>query len=203
MTSNSEIIEVSSSSVEVLSPNSQEKNLTLKSSIVKSDLPKYWAKEYINNSINQVSNVKHKFFLTFLWFTGVRISEALNIRKKDIDFSNKTITIRWLKNRKYNYRNISVNNELLSLMQFYSASINLDDLLFDFSRQRAFQITQQYLGGSPHQLRHSFAINWLRCGGDVFLLSRHLGHRKIQTTMIYLDIVPVDIAKELDKVSFR
>lgn len=37
-----------------------------------------------------------------------------------------------------------------------------------------------------HDLRHAFAVRWLRNGGDLYALSRHLGHSSVKTTEIYL-----------------
>ncbi len=39
---------------------------------------------------------------------------------------------------------------------------------------------------SPHTFRHTFAVSWLKNGGDIFHLSRILGHTEMQTTQIYL-----------------
>jgi len=48
-----------------------------------------------------------------------------------------------------------------------------------------------------HDLRHAFAIRWLKAGGDIYRLSRHLGHTSVKTTEIYLSALS---AAELDAV---
>ena len=177
-------------------------DLTIRNENVKSDLRKYWDRDYINNCINQIKNKSHKMLIKFLWITGVRITEALNVRKRDIDFDSFLITVRWLKSRKYYNRVLPMHPILKDVLELFVASLKADDLVFPISRQRAYQLTIKYLNGSPHQLRHSFAVNWLKCGGDIVILHRMLGHAKIQTTMEYLKIVPVDQGKELIKINF-
>jgi integrase len=48
-----------------------------------------------------------------------------------------------------------------------------------------------------HDLRHRFAIRWLKNGGDIFRLSRHLGHTSVRTTEMYVRHLTDD---EMDKV---
>ena len=171
-------------------------------SVNKKDLPKYIDAEVIKERLEQVTNNNDRMLIIFLWMTGCRISEALGVLKKDIDLQNNTIQLRWLKSRKYNYRNIPMHPQLKQLLSFYLAPIKADDRVFPFTRQRAFQITQKWLGASPHKLRHSFAVHYLRSGGELFDLHLLLGHSKIQTTMEYTKIVPKDLAKELNKIEF-
>ncbi len=40
-----------------------------------------------------------------------------------------------------------------------------------------------------HDLRHAFAVRWLLAGGDIYALSKHLGHTSVKTTEIYLAYV--------------
>lgn len=181
----------------------ERQNLTIQAERVKSELPKYWDKEKVNQMIELVNNYQHKMLLTFLWYSGVRITEAISLRKQDIDFEHYTMQVRWLKSRKYQHRVVPIHPELRNLLQFYTASLKAEDRVFSITRQRAWQITRKCLNGHPHQLRHSFAVNWLRCDGDIVTLHRILGHSKIQTTMEYLKIVPNDLGKELIKISFR
>jgi integrase len=168
----------------------------------KKDLAKYWDRDYIHSCLNSIENHQHKMLCQFLWYSGVRITEALTLTKGNIDFTNYTIRIRWLKSRKYNQRVAPIPPPLRDLLQLYTAIMKSEERIFPISRQRAWQLTKKYFKGSPHQLRHSYAVNWLRCGGDIVTLHRILGHSKIQTTMEYLKIVPVDLGKELIKITF-
>lgn len=170
--------------------------------VKRKDLPKYIHADTIKEKLQQINNNSDRMLIIFLWMTGCRISEALGVLKKDIDLQNDTIQLRWLKSRKYNYRNIPMHPQLKQLLSFYLAPLKADDKVFGFTRQRAFQITQRWLGASPHKLRHSFAVHYLRSGGELYDLHLLLGHSKIQTTMEYTKIVPKDLAKELNKVMF-
>jgi integrase/recombinase XerD len=183
--------------------NQNKGNLTFSSQRVKRDLVSYWDSNYINNSINNCSNYKDKMFLKFLWMSGVRITEAINLTKGDIDFANYCMVVRWLKSRKYKQRVVPIHPKLKDILEVYTATLRSDEVIFNFSRQRGWQITMKYLGGNPHKFRHSFAINWLRNGGDLVILHKILGHSKIQTTMEYLNIVPLDQSKELNKIKFE
>jgi integrase len=113
------------------------------------------------------------------------------------------MSVLWQKSRKYSRRIVPLHPRLRELLQLYTATMRLDDRIFPITRQRAWQLTQKYLGGHPHQLRHSFAVNWLRSGGEIVVLHKILGHSKIQTTMEYLNIVPTDQGKELLKIQFE
>lgn len=166
---------------------------------------RYWDKEYINDCLSRITNpkhLKHQMLIRFLWLSGVRITECVTLRKQDIDFNNYIMQVRWLKSRKYNHRNVPMHPKLKDIMHIYTSPMKAEDRVFPITRQRGWQIVQQHLKGNPHRLRHSFAVNWLRQGGDIITLHRILGHSKIQTTMEYLKIVPVDQAKELFKINF-
>lgn len=177
-------------------------DLTKMSESVKSDIPKYWEKDFINYQLNQIENGQHRMLFFLLWRSGVRITEALSIRKQDIDFQNYIITVRWLKSRKYQYRKVPMHPTLKETLQAYTGSLKAEDKLFPFTRQRAWQLCQKYFCGNPHQFRHSFAVNWLRCGCDLFILSQMLGHSDIRITQEYLKIVPMEQGRELLKINF-
>jgi len=50
----------------------------------------------------------------------------------------------------------------------------------------------------PHQLRHTYASEMLRCGVDIPVLMKLLGHNSPEMTMVYLDITLTDLQREFD-----
>jgi integrase/recombinase XerD len=179
-----------------------KKNLTFRAESVKRENAKYLKKDEINFKINQIQNPEHRMLCVFLWMSGVRITEAITLKKKDIDFTEEMMSVKWQKSKKYKKRIVPIHRNLLQMLRIYTASKNLEDLVFPISRQRAFQITKKHMNISPHQLRHSFAVNWLICKGDIVTLHRILGHANIKTTMEYLKIIPTDQKQELEKIIF-
>lgn len=181
----------------------KNKNLTIKIKDVKrQERREYLSKEEIQEKLSSITDYKDKFFCAFLWMSGIRVSEAINIKKKDINSKDKVMVVKWLKSRKYFERVVPLHPQLNQMLDLYTGGLNMDDRVFPFTRQNAFYITKKWLGVSPHKLRHSFAVNWLREGGDIAYLSKALGHRFLNTTGEYLKIVPSDVAKELEKIRF-
>lgn len=188
----------------------EQANLTKSFIHVKEEKLKYLDREEVNEIINSIAGGKEKMLFIFTWMTGCRVTEVISVRKRDIDFKNGEIKIRWLKNRKYLYRNIPIHTQLMQILSLTTAAMPLDQLLFPYSRQRVWQIFKKHrpLGNDwmhPHTFRHSFAVNYLRqadTANDLVILRKLMGHSSILTTMKYLDIVPVDQAKQLEKIKF-
>ena len=53
---------------------------------------------------------------------------------------------------------------------------------------------------TPHMLRHTFATQFLLAGGNLKALQDQLGHADLSTTAIYLQVLPRDIIKEIQKM---
>ena len=98
-----------------------------------------------------------------------------------------------------------MQSQLGYMLQMYSTMMTSKDLVFPFTRQWLYKIVKKWFNDSPHMLRHSFAVNFLRQSQNptaLVILQRLLGHGRVQTTMEYLKIVPMDMAIELEKVRF-
>jgi integrase/recombinase XerD len=49
---------------------------------------------------------------------------------------------------------------------------------------------------SPHTFRHSFAVAYLEQGGDIYKLSKELGHSKVQVTEQYTKTLPLSVSRQ-------
>lgn len=181
----------------------KDKNLTIHIESVKEvEGIKYLDKTLIDQRLQSMTNNRDRVFVRFLWNTGVRVSEALSVTKGDLWFDDNLIKIRWLKKRKEQTRTIPMHKALKELLQLFSGPMNKADKIFDFSRQRAWQITIESHGVSPHVFRHSFAVHYLEKGGRITDLKELLGHSNLNVTMVYARITQKDLLDEVNKIEF-
>ena len=52
---------------------------------------------------------------------------------------------------------------------------------------------------SCHTIRHTFATNFLKNGGDIVSLQKVLGHSRIETTKLYINLSRNDIVEQMQK----
>jgi len=167
-------------------------------------IPIVLSKNEIANIINCITNKKHKLMVSIAYGAGLRISEVISLRVKDIDFDNLTIHI---KQAKGNKDRITVFPEKLkSDLQTAFVYKNKNDLVFESERggklstrslQKVFEKAMQKVGikkdATFHSLRHSFATHLLESGIDVRYLQELLGHSNIRTTQIYTKVTNTNI----------
>jgi len=150
----------------------------------------------------------------FLLDTGCRISEALKVRIRDIDFDNLLVTLDG-KGRKQ--RVVPFSFELRKALYSYCKEFNRtpDHLLFASRTQtelgrrvvlRDVKLLCKKLGfAAPcrtlHAFRHTFAVNYLRRGGSVFHLQKVLGHSSLEMTRRYANLVTTDLQAVHERVS--
>ena len=137
--------------------------------------------------------------IKFLSLTGMRQAEALTLTWADIDFQAGTITLR--KTKTSRPRTIDMETVVglaTSAIKSRPRHISSPFVFWHGEGQpyRNFASRfKQYVNGKKgqkplefrcHDLRHKFAIDWLKAGGGIYDLSRHLGHSSVKTTEIYL-----------------
>jgi integrase/recombinase XerC len=147
--------------------------------------------------------------LALLYGAGLRVSEALGLRRKDIVNGQDTITVTGKGNKT---RMMPLLPQVARLITDYIALCPFDlppeAPLFAGARggplsPRIVQLTMAALRGAlglpdsatPHALRHSFATHLLARGGDLRAIQELLGHASLSTTQIY---TAVDAERLLD-----
>ena len=128
--------------------------------------------------------------------TGLRISEALSIRREELDLDNMLVTVRGkggkfralpfsFEMRKALFRWTQRHSFPLVFPTIQGCMVNQRNLLRDLKwLQNQVGITGVRF--SPHTFRHTFAVAYLRRGGNVFYLQKMLGHSTLEMTNRYV-----------------
>jgi len=145
------------------------------------------------------TNLKHKTIIALLYGCGLRVSEVINMKIKDIDSTKNIINIIAGKGKKD--RQVMLAPELLSLLRKYYQAYRPKEYLFNgqfdlqYSDRSINEFLKKYakLAGirqnlHAHLLRHCFATHSLEQGTDISLIQKLLGHNSIKTTMIYTHV---------------
>ena len=168
-------------------------------------LPEYLEAHEVDALIRAAPNSRAALLFLIQWRAGLRVSEALALEVRDLALDSGLPTIHVRRGKGAKPRIVPVHPELhsalASSLQF--GNIAQGDRLINASRStadrwiRAAAARAEDLGAIPpgrrissHTLRHSYARHLLVNGIPINYLSRWLGHSSIQTTLIYLELVP-------------
>ena len=152
---------------------------------------------------NDVLGLRNLLILELLYSCGVRVSELVNIKLKDIDFNNKRILILGKGNKERyvlyghicsdllneyltkSYSKLNKNSEYLLLNKFGNKITDraIRMIIDDIVKKSSLK-----LNISPHTLRHTFATHLLNEGADLKVVQELLGHENISTTGIYTHV---------------
>lgn len=170
-------------------------------------LPIVLSKKEIKQLLERTYNIKHKLIIELLYSTGLRLSECVNIRYKDLELSENT---GWVRNGKGGKDRIFIISEtfkkdLLDYMEKKGDTEN--GFIFTVNGrkmsprgiQHAIKISAERAGIEKnvhvHTLRHSFATHLLENGVDIRKIQHLLGHTSLQTTQIYTQVSSDEIKK--------
>ncbi|MEA2018894.1 MAG: tyrosine-type recombinase/integrase [Campylobacterota bacterium] len=168
-------------------------------------LPKYLSNGYILKTLNTIDKTKEiglrdYAIILFLYATGIRVSELLQVKKDDIN--DNWVKILYAKGSKQRIVPIAKSaidaiDKYLDIRKHKSQYIFLNYKGNHLSRISIFKITQKYFGVSPHTFRHSYATALILGGADLMVVSELLGHSNIETTQIYTHIQQQHLAQTI------
>ena len=177
--------------------NMVDEKFKIKQAKIPKTLPKFLEKEEILNALSHIDynsswfELRDKALILFLYATGLRISEALNVKLGDIE--DGWVRVEMAKGEKQ--RIVPIAPLALEAIEEYlhKRPCNSEYLFVNknckkLSRISAFNITKKYLNVSPHVLRHSFATSLVLGGADLRVVQELLGHASLNTTQIYTHI---------------
>lgn len=179
--------------------------------VVRKDLPKYLTCEQVVRLIGACLRPRDRLILRVFWETGVRVSELISLTADSIDFTGEALQVVTLKRRSH-VRAVPVRPVLLGELARHIASsgIRTGEKLFPVTRQRVHQIVRHAARKAglpedrahPHTLRHSFAIACVLARVPVLVLAEWLGHRSLESTLIYTKVLCADSRRYLGDVDF-
>ena len=130
---------------------------------------------------------------------GLRVSEIVNLKVRDIDSTRMQVLIEAAKGKKDRYVNLP--ESILEPLRLYYHNYRPRIYLFEgqFGGQYTIRSVQQVFKAAMlkaginksvgiHGLRHSFATHLLEAGTDMVFIQKLLGHSNIKTTEIYAQI---------------
>ncbi|MDR2598816.1 MAG: site-specific integrase [Oscillospiraceae bacterium] len=171
-----------------------------------SQLPKHISTRDIKKLFSVVTNQKHALMLKLCYGMGLRVSEIVNLKIKDIDSGNMQVLIESSKGKKDRYVNLP--ESLLEELRDYYKKYRPKKYLFEGqsngkysirSVQNVFKSAMKKANINKdvgiHGLRHSYATHLLESGTDISYIQQLLGHSNIRTTLTYANVAQKSLKK--------
>ena len=166
--------------------------------------PRHLQREEIDRLFAAVGNnsspagLRDKTALLFLYYTGVRVTELVNIRREDVDLEKDVVKIH--KGKGSRFRQVPLHGRLKTQLQKFLEEAPELVGSYLFNNRHGEPISPDYVHHmivdyaakaginkkvTPHMLRHSFATHLYREDVDINTLGKLLGHAGIRTTSVY------------------
>jgi len=170
-------------------------------------MPYQYKREALNDDevdrlINACDNFREKFVVWTLLNTGLRLSEFADLKKDNIQWHERRLVI-YDKGgpygKKTKRRIIPMTERVRRLMEYHFAENNS----IGVTKRTVARIVKKVADKagiskpvSPHVLRHTFSVNCIKKGISTRALQTLLGHDRLTTTEIYLNLSPEDAIRE-------
>lgn len=150
--------------------------------------------------------IEEKILFYLLYGSALRISEALSLELKNIDFKKQKARVLGKGSR---WREVPVLNEAIELLSAQKHDLNNfwhgGALNYSIAHKWVVSwgqesgLNQKYDALHPHLLRHALASHLLRRGGKLPHIQKLLGHSRLSTTEKYTHLDIDDLVRAYDK----
>ncbi len=175
---------------------SLKKEKKLPKFIKESDMKMVFDKSKFKNNIKEIRNL---LILELLYGTGIRLSELINLKIKDINANKNEIKVLGKRNKE---RIIPINNNIRLQLNKYlklrkDQNNSCEYLLITSKGKKSYpmliyRIVKENLSNiinsekyNPHLLRHTFATHLINKGANINAIKDLLGHSSLAATQIY------------------
>jgi len=166
----------------------------------------YKRKPLNDDEVNRIANAcdtfREKFVVWTLLDTGLRLSEFADLKKDNIQWQERRLVIYGKGGpygKKTKRRIIPMTERVRRLIEYHFAENN-DTGIGKRTVARIVKKVADKAGilklVSPHVLRHTFSVNCIKKGISTRALQTLLGHDRLTTTEIYLNLSPEDAIRE-------
>ena len=160
-----------------------------------------------NQSGNNLLLLKRNLVLFYiLLFCGLRREELLLLQVRDIDMERKILTVRAETSKIPRTRHLPMHSQIVMYLRDYLkerkhlttpyliVSIRRDDRLSYDGLKHLVNKLKKISGVNfhLHQLRHTFAVNFLKSSNNIAKLKQLMGHTDIRMTLVYLRCLPTN-----------
>jgi len=182
-----------------------KKDIEIKTPKIAKKVPVVLTKDEVREMLNFIKNEKHKLLVSLLYSTGMRLSECVNLKVKDLELNEGIIWIRKGKGAKD--RMVVISRKLADNLNRYVQNKKPNDFVFEgrngkLSKRNVQKIVSSVAKKvgiskrvSPHTLRHTFATHLLESGVDIRKIQVLLGHSNLSTTQIYTSVSNAELKK--------
>jgi integrase/recombinase XerD len=135
---------------------------------------------------------RDELVLKLLYYTGMRVSEMINIEKRDINFKEDVIKIRAEITKTRQEANQPIPRLLKPFLESWCRYKAEEEKIIPLTKQRVWQLIKYYVKKvgikksiHPHSFRHTFGTHIYEKTGDLGKVQELLRHKSLSSTGIY------------------